>query len=365
MGWKTGLEGLNWIVVLPPVLQGIAHSDVGELALGAFGAPASVTLSRWLMLAGGMAAATALSTRSARMAVLSAAAFASLGGVAYQHRGGSTRNVEFPGADITIAATVYQPRAAGPHPAVVLVHGSAPLRRGFYSFWAERLARKGVIVVVPDKRGVGGTGGTFERNNNTSHANLELLASDVSAALDYAASVTGVDTTRLGLFGLSQAGWVAPMAALRSNRARFLLLVTAPTVSVREEGAWSRLRGDDQRKALYDVRAAERIADTVTAGGVDARPMLGALGIPGLWLFGADDNSNPTRKSIAVLDSLRRVGKTFDAITYPDAGHLLITRSGGLLPHAVHGSWDAMARWISALPSQRASESSARRTSPR
>ena len=103
--------------------------------------------------------------------------------------------------------------------------------------WAEHLAGLGVMSIVPDKRGVGGTGGAFERNNNSSKANLELLAGDAVAALDYAAKLPNVDAARLGLFGVSQAGWVAPMAAVATDRARFIIMVTGPAVSVREEGA--------------------------------------------------------------------------------------------------------------------------------
>jgi uncharacterized protein len=346
MGWKATLEGLNWVVVLPAVVLAIARPDAGDLALGAFGPPATATLSRWLLLGGTLATGTAFWTRSPRVIGLAAAAAISFGRTAYSHRGVSTRDVTFPGSDITIAATVYEPRSFGPHPAVVFVHGSAPLRRGFYSLWAEHLARQGMVVVVPDKRGVGGTGGAFERDNNSSRANLELLASDAAAALDFASQVSAVDTSRLGLFGISQAGWVAPIAASRSNRARFLLLVTAPTVSVREEGVWSRLRGDDQRRADLSRDAADRVMDTVSAGGVDARSRLTTLTIPGLWLFGADDNSIPTRKSVAVLDSLRRLGKRFQAMTFPASGHLLLTRKGGVLPHVTSSAWTDMDRWI-------------------
>jgi pimeloyl-ACP methyl ester carboxylesterase len=86
--------------------------------------------------------------------------------------------------------------------------------------------------------------------------------------------------------------------------------------------------------------------DTVSVGGVDARSRLGALDIPGLWLFGAEDNSIPTRKSVAVLDSLRRLGKHFQSATFPDAGHVLFTKKGGLIPHIVPSSWDTIGRWL-------------------
>src|SRR5205085_1311535 len=93
--------------------------------------------------------------------------------------------------------------------------------------------------------------------------------------------------------------------------------------------------------------AADRAMDTVRIGGVDARTRLGALTIPGLWLFGANDNSIPTRKSVSVLDSLRALGQPFVSLTFNDAGHLLATRRRSLLPHATQSSWDFMYNWIS------------------
>jgi dienelactone hydrolase len=338
-----------WLAVVPPVAIAILDPDLCRLALGAFGPPAGTVLVRWLAAGAAVAAGVALRSSRARgrVAGLAAAAGVGLAVVVFRDRHITTRDVVFAGPDITIAATIYAPKAPGPHPAVVFVHGSAPLKRGFYSLWARRLATMGVLSIVPDKRGVGGTGGEFERENNTSRANLELLAGDVVAAVDFAARQPEVDSARLGLFGLSQAGWVAPMTAARSSRVRFIVMITGPTVSVHEEGVWSDLRGDDRRRAAYSRRAAERIADTVSVAGVDARPYLAALTVPGLWLFGADDNSLPSRRCVSVLDSLHKAGKPFESRTFAGAGHLLVTRIGGALPHVATASWDAIAGWLS------------------
>jgi pimeloyl-ACP methyl ester carboxylesterase len=112
------------------------------------------------------------------------------------------------------------------------------------------------------------------------------------------------------------------------------------------------LRGDDQRNAMYAPEAAERVMDTASVGGVDARTRLGSLTIPGLWLFAENDNSIPTRKSVAVFDSLRAVGKQFTGISFPKTGHLLMTRNGTLLPHIASAAWDSIDRWMSTTVGQ-------------
>ncbi len=257
--------------------------------------------------------------------------------------------VSFGGADIEIAAWVYVPRGVGSHAAVVVVPGSAPLKAGFYDVWADRIARRGLIVVVPDKRGIGGTGGLFERDNNGSLKNLTLLATDVVAAVRYAARRTDVHQARVGIVGFSQAGWVGPIAAVQAPEIAFMAYVTAPTVSGREEHIWSDLRGDDRGNGTATRAQAEQVLDTVRAGGVDARSRLAQLGIPGFWQFGSEDNSIPTRRSVMVLDSLQQQGHPFEYDIVPGAGHLIVSRGRRtLIPSIVPESWAPLLTWLSA-----------------
>lgn len=347
-------EVVAWIVLLPALVLTVVNADLTRLALGAFGPRPDRLLVVWFAVGALIAGAAwwAARGRSAagrapfRMGILAGAAVVAAIVCETRARQVDTRNVSFPSGNISVAATVYTPKSPGPHPTVVFVPGSAPFKKGFYALWAEQLAGRGIASVVADKRGVGGTGGNYENNNNSSLANFELLAGDVVAALNFAALLPGVDTTRLGLFGISQAGWVAPIAALRSPRARYMVLITAPPVSVHEENVWSNLRGDDHGPASASLTVAEATMDTVTIGGVDARPRLAALTIPGLWLFGSSDNSIPTRKSMAALETLRQGGQRFDAREFRDAGHALLTKEGRLIPRIAPASWDTIGAWL-------------------
>ena len=350
------LEAIAWIVTVPIIAISLINAEIFRLGIGAFGPPPDTTMQRWSLFAAALAALLWWFTRGAleerhgsrlRLALLAVAALITAGVVARRSNEVQRRDVRFEGNGISIAATVYEPHTPGPHPAVVFVGGSAPFKRGFYALWAEHLARLGMVAIVPDKRGVGGTGGDFERNNNSSKANLTLLAGDAVAALDFAVRFTGIDTTRLGLFGLSQAGWIIPMAAVASPRARFIVMISGPAVSVREEGVWSELRGDDHNAAKLSRVDAERAIDTVAPGGIDARSRLALLTIPGLWLFGSDDSSIPTRKSVVVLDSMsRNLGKSFSFDTAPGYGHLAMGRITGVLPRVAPSSWRAMDDWL-------------------
>jgi len=48
------------------------------------------------------------------------------------------------------------------------------------------------------------------------------------------------------------------------------------------------------------------------------------MSTPGLWLFGGADRSIPTERSVQILSQLKRAGKNFTIVVFPDAGHGLV-----------------------------------------
>lgn len=94
-------------------------------------------------------------------------------------------------------------------PLVIMVHGSERTS-ALNSPYAYMLAAQGISVFVYDKRGTGASEGDYTQN-------FELLASDAQAALAEAQRLAAGRYGRSGYFGGSQGGWVAPLAASRSN----------------------------------------------------------------------------------------------------------------------------------------------------
>ena len=341
---KKILAGVAGVVSLVALLLGatlqLARPDLLHAVLaGAFGSRRSAIL--WLYVLGLLIAGPILRSRrpwNVARTTLGASAIAALALLVFHlltfSRHFSIETVAYSSTDGTpIEASLYLPKTRGPHAAMSVVHGSAPIRRGAYEALVERFVRAGYAVLIADKRGVGGTGGTFDTQDNTGPENIERLVSDAVAGVRLLASHPAIRGDAIGLIGISQAGWVAPLAAVRDTSVRFLLLVSAPTVSTREENVWSNLRGDHSGNAIVSLREAEQIIDTVSRRGVDARPPLAELTIPGLWLFGSDDNSIPSRKSIRVLDSLNASGGAmYSHRLYEGTGHGLVTRRGALLP---------------------------------
>ena len=160
--------------------------------------------------------------------------------------------VSFENGAVRLAGTLVLPEGAGPHPAVVIVHGSGDQGRanGFYRSWGEWFARRGVAALIYDKRGVGQSTGDFE------NATFEDLAGDVRAAVRSLRGRAGVDAARIGLFGISQGGWVAPLAAARGADVAFLILDVGPAVSVREQ---------ELDRVEYTMRADQAAAADIEA----------------------------------------------------------------------------------------------------
>jgi uncharacterized protein len=133
-------------------------------------------------------------------------------------------DIQFANGDVRLAGTLIAPITAAKHPAVILVHGSGPATREQILPFARFLIRHGLAVLSYDKRGVGGSTGDW----NT--ASFEDLAGDVVTAFEYLKTRVEIDGGQIGLLGVSQAGWVMPLAAVRAKDMAFLISVSGAAV---------------------------------------------------------------------------------------------------------------------------------------
>ena len=136
--------------------------------------------------------------------------------------------VRFPNGDSQLAGTLIRPVSGAQHPAIVLVHGSGPENREHVLPWARFLVRRGVAVLAYDKRGVGGSAGDWTT------ASFEDLAGDTVAAFEYLKTRRDIDGAQIGLLGVSQAGWVMPLAAARAKGLAFLISISGAGVTPAE-----------------------------------------------------------------------------------------------------------------------------------
>lgn len=133
-------------------------------------------------------------------------------------------DVRFMNGGVPLAGTLIAPNATGKHAAVILVHGSGAENREFVLPFARFLVRRGFAVLGYDKRGVNGSSGDWQT------ASFEVLAGDAIAAFEYLKTRTDIDASRIGLLGVSQAGWIMPLAAVRASGLAFLISVSGAGV---------------------------------------------------------------------------------------------------------------------------------------
>ncbi len=137
-------------------------------------------------------------------------------------------DVCFSNGDVRLAGTLISPARGGKHPAIILVHGSGAENREYILPFARFLIRRGIAVLGYDKRGVGGSTGDW----NT--ASFDDLAGDVVAAFNYLKTRRDVDASQIGLLGISQAGWIMPLAAVRAKDIAFLISISGAGIPAAE-----------------------------------------------------------------------------------------------------------------------------------
>ncbi|HEY6352231.1 MAG TPA: alpha/beta fold hydrolase [Candidatus Angelobacter sp.] len=135
--------------------------------------------------------------------------------------------VRFASGKVNLAGTLVLPESPGAHPAVVLFHGSGPQARDLFT--ARWFASQGVAALAYDKRGVGESTGDFRA------IPFMELCDDGLAAIGYLKSRKEIDPKQIGVWGLSQGGWLGPLAASRSAEVAFVIAVSGPGVSPGEQ----------------------------------------------------------------------------------------------------------------------------------
>lgn len=133
----------------------------------------------------------------------------------------------FRNGEASLSGTLYLPRDTAPVAAIVVAHGaSSPLRAApLYRHLVEMLPPLGVAVFVYDRRGSGASA----RAANT--GDYTALADDAIAAARMLKADRRIDPKRVGVWGLSQGGWLSLLAASRSKDIGFAVSISAPVVT--------------------------------------------------------------------------------------------------------------------------------------
>jgi pimeloyl-ACP methyl ester carboxylesterase len=279
-------------------------------------------------------------------------------------------DVRFSNGEVRLAGTLIRPATGFRHPAIILVPASGAEDREYLLPFVHFLVRHGVAVLGYDKRGVGGSKGDWTT------ASFDDLAGDAAAAFEYLKNRPDIDHRRIGLLGLSQAGWIMPLTATRANGLAFLISVSGAGVSPAET-TFDEARGEmiaakmpppaiqqivglmkleykfAQTGQDWDAYTAAREKLVARMGAApktfpatpddpywnsirrfyfyDPAPALRRLRIPTLALFGGlDDNILAAKNRDAWDASLKAAGNLdYTLLIFPSADHLMLDAKVG------------------------------------
>lgn len=275
----------------------------------------------------------------------------------------SRSEVSFRGGNgLTLHGTVLAPASPAPgrQPGIVLVGGSGPGPREEYRQEAEAFARAGIVTLVFDKRTV---------DYSPTHRDFGLLADDALAGVRLLRARAGVDPGQVGLWGFSEGGWVAPLAAARSAEVAYVITIAASGHSPLRTQTWNlttHLRHRHISGSFLDATEGPAAQLLDSAGlfpeaGHDPLPALEHLRKPPvLALWGEYDKQVPPRESAQLFQqALAKAGNEHVTTRFVPAaahnGHRTtdgFDRIGGPLHHGKRlgalapGYADTMTSWI-------------------
>lgn len=262
--------------------------------------------------------------------------------------------VRFKNGDVVLAGTLLLPVAGGARPAIVIIHGSGPNEGSGYRVYGEQFARAGIAALLYDKRGSGKSKGEWR------YRTLDDLTGDALAAVAYLKSRPEINAQQIGLWGISQGGWVVPLAASRSQDVAFVITVAGNGVSPTQQemfhkdemfrhiGYSERARDTALKfwKLIFDWLVLVADGKFPWPKGLMEPEMSGAyLGLnhdpvqdwekvtqPALLIYGEEDKLTPGAEAIARIDAaLKRAGnRDYTFVRYPKAAHNITTGKTGL-----------------------------------
>ena len=249
-----------------------------------------------------------------------------------------------------------------------------------YAHLHELLPPAGIGVVTFDRRGEG------ESTGDSSRGRFELQVEDALAVID------AVDAKRVGLWGISQGGWIGPLATAASDEVAFLVLIASTGVTPSEQMMYAvekqlRLAGYGDEAVARALELRRRFEDWVhsrapepnealaadlwaaldepwvgqlwlppellDAEGVrlwieemdyDPRPSFARVRVPTLLFYGEADSWTPVEPSVEAWRAAR--GDDVEIVVIPEAEHDLTLPDGTLSPKYTSTLLD----WLLQLP---------------
>lgn len=231
--------------------------------------------------------------------------------------------VSFPSADgMEIEAFIFRPAdTSSPVPAVVYPHGGPTDHYGDeWDGHAQYFVNKGYAWLALNFRGSTSYGLEFERSNHRDWGLGDV--DDCIAAAHHLAGLGWVDPDRIAIYGASYGSYLALASLVREDNPFACGVAKYGDCDILTSWAQGDREGVEDLERMMghpsQNRAGYRAASPIHNIERIARPILVA--------HGEQDARVHPRQSQELVDALRRVGATYEYITYPSEGHGLLRR---------------------------------------
>jgi pimeloyl-ACP methyl ester carboxylesterase len=183
------------------------------------------------------------------------------------------------------------PEGSGPHPVVIFIHGDGPNSRtagGTYPPIMERMERVGYATFAWDKPGTGESTGQIDPSYV-----IDQRVQIVLDAIEVLKTRSDIDPKRIGLWGISQAGYVMPHVLTMSEDIAFMIAVSCPGMAGVDQGAYlvsaqavcagiPKQEAEQMRRLLSEAERVQTYAEYVRYKELlDASPGIGSASIFG------------------------------------------------------------------------------------
>ena len=310
----------------------------------------------------------------------------------------SREEMRFDSGHFRIVGDLHVPNPGKRQPAVIIVHGDGPAGRSL-SRAPNRIISGfldiGFACLIYDKPGYGESTGEFTRGKL-----FEERASILLAAVAALKNHPSVNPKQIGLWGISQAGYVMPKAAAGTNDIAFMIAVSCPGTDSVEQSAYlvekqvichgyseaeakkagrsyrQRARAKTYQEYLEAAESLDQnpVVSSMKWGGIlsadrfSPRPpsdqgffnpttLIEKITIPVLAIFGENDTQiDPYQGADAYKKALENAGNpSYRVVLFPEADHgIFLSKTGcikdrGSSRDYASGYIELMQEWLGSL----------------
>ena len=227
--------------------------------------------------------------------------------------------------NLQLSGMLFLPEGEGPFPTAVIIHGSGTSRRNsvWYLSVAHHLQQHGIAVLLPDKRG------SEKSEGEWLGASFEELATDTISAIEFLKHQEMFEYSTIGLHGMSQGGWIAPVVAAQTDDISFVVSMSGPAVTTEEQLLHEEIYNISPYTYTFLARLIAPISSRnlmkkeffIPTAGFDPIEYWKDVQVPVLFALGGNDEFVPVDASIQRLQENNLAHFTIKV--YPDGGHAI------------------------------------------